>query len=146
MKKVFISHIEEEAALASALKDWIESAFLGDVQVFVSHHDIMSGEQWFRRLEDELADAQILLVLCSNISVSMPWINFETGAGHIKRIPIVPICHSGMSVGSLPKPLSFFQGLVAEDDNFSISVMKDLAKHLGYQREPRLPYKDMAAG
>ena len=35
LMKVFISHIAEEAALASVLKDWIESTFLGQVDVFV---------------------------------------------------------------------------------------------------------------
>ena len=33
--KVFISHIAKEVALASVLKDWIESTFLGQVDVFV---------------------------------------------------------------------------------------------------------------
>ena len=84
--KVFISHIAEEAALASVLKDWIESTFLGQVDVFVSGHDISSGEQWFRRLGEELTDAKAMLVLCSERSVSRPWINFEAGAGHVKDL------------------------------------------------------------
>ena len=89
--KVFISHIAEEAALASVLKDWIESTFLGQVDVFVSGHDISSGEQWFRRLGEELTDAKAMLVLCSKRSVSRPWINFEAGAGHVKGVPVIPI-------------------------------------------------------
>lgn len=145
MSQVFISHVDEEAPLASVLKHWIESAFLGQVEVFVSSHDISSGEQWFRRLEDELASARILLVLCSSKSVSMPWINFEAGAGHAKSIPIIPICHSGMNVDLLPKPLQFFQGLNAEADNFSTDVMKSIAQHLGYPREPLLPHEELSA-
>ena len=95
--KVFVSHIAEEAALATILKDWIESTFLGQADVFVSERDISSGEQWFRRLEEELTDAKVMLVLCSARSVSMPWINFETGAGHIKGIPIIPKGHPDYS-------------------------------------------------
>ena len=77
--KVFISHISEEAALASVLKSWIESAFLGQVECFVSSNDMTSGELWFSRLGEELTDAMVMLVLCSKNSVSMPWINFEAG-------------------------------------------------------------------
>ena len=142
---VFISHVDEEVSLATLLKEWIESAFLGQVQVFVSRHDIGSGEQWYPRLESELSAAKVMLVLCSNESVSMPWINLETGAGLANQIPIIPICHSGMDVEALPKPLQFFQGLVAEDASFSVRLMKGLAQHLGYDREPRPPHEQLSA-
>ena len=145
MSQVFISHVNKEVKLASVLKQWVESAFLGQIKVFVSSNDISSGEQWFRRLEDELSNAKVLLVLCSKESVSMPWINFETGAGHIKGIPVIPICHSGMDVHTLPKPLLFFQALKAEDADFPFELMKSLAKHLGFPKEPRLPYDELTA-
>ena len=143
--KVFISHIDEDRELASVLKRWIEAAFLGEVKVFVSSHDISSGEQWFTRLEEELAEAVVMLVLCSSKSVARPWVNFETGAGHIKGMPIIPICYSEMALDTLPKPLLFFQGLAAETDDFSSAVMKDLSKHLGFSREPLVPHEDMSA-
>ena len=145
MSKVFISHLDEEVALATVLKSWIETAFLGQVEVFVSSHDVTSGEQWFPRLEGELSDANVMLTLCSPTSVSMPWINFETGACHLKGIPVIPICHAGMDVESLPVPLSFFQGLNAGDQQFPSELMKDLAKHLGYSSAPRLPYEEFSA-
>ena len=34
--KVFVSVIDEEAGLAEVLKDWVEIAFLGQVDVFES--------------------------------------------------------------------------------------------------------------
>ena len=143
--KVFISHITEEAALASVLKHWVESTFLGQVDVFVSKHDISSGEQWFRRLEEELTEAKAMLVLCSERSVSMPWINFETGAGHIKGIPVIPICYAGVTVDTLPVPLLFFQGLDARAEDIGVKVITDLAKHLGYTRVPLIRHEEMNA-
>ena len=143
--KVFISHIDEDRELASVLKRWVEAAFLGQVEVFVSSHDITSGEQWFNRLAEELAEATVMLVLCSAQSVAKPWINFETGAGHINGMPIIPICYSGMTVATLPKPLLFFQGLAADHDDFSSAVIRDLTKHLGFARDPLVPHKDMSA-
>ena len=143
--KVFISHITEEAALASVLKDWIESTFLGQVDVFVSGHDISSGEQWFRRLGAELTDAKAMLVLCSEKSVSSPWINFEAGAGHVKGVPVIPICYAGVSKDTLPAPLHFFQGLDVRAEDFGVRVVGDLAKHLGYARSPLIRHEEMTA-
>ena len=143
--KVFISHIAEEAALASVLKDWIESTFLGQVDVFVSGHDISSGEQWFRRLGEELTDAKAMLVLCSERSVSRPWINFEAGAGHVKGVPVIPICYAGVSKDTLPAPLLFFQALDVRAEDFGVRVIGDLAKHLGYARTPLIRHEEMTA-
>ena len=141
--KVFVSVIDEEAELAAVLKRWIEDAFLGQVSVFVSSVDMTSGQQWFRRLEQELTDPQVLLVICSPDSVSMPWINFETGACHSQKIPVIPICHSGMTPETLPIPLLFFQGLEAQANEFGVRVIGDLAKHLGFDRSPPIRYDDM---
>jgi hypothetical protein len=143
--KVFISHIAEEAAFASVLKDWIESTFLGQVDVFVSGHDISSGEQWFRRLGEELTDAKAMLVLCSERSVSRPWINFEAGAGHVKGVPVIPICYAGVSKDTLPAPLLFFQALDVRAEDFGVRVIGDLAKHLGYARTPLIRHEEMTA-
>ena len=142
---VFISHITEEASLASVLKEWVESTFLGQVDVFVSKHDISLGQQWFRRLEEELTDAKAMLVLCSKRSVSMPWINFETGAVHTKGIPVIPVCYAGITTDTLPAPLRFFQGLDATAEDFGVKIIADLAKHLGYTRTPVIRYEEMTA-
>ena len=50
-----------------------------------------------------------------------------------------------MDVDSLPKPLLFFQGLVAENNGFPITLFKRLTKHLGYARKPRLPHEELSA-
>ena len=143
--KVFISHISEEAPLASVLKEWVEAAFLGLVEVFVSQHDISLGQQWFQRLEEELTDAKAMLVLCSKRSILMPWINFETGAVHTKGIPVIPICYAGITTATLPAPLSFFQGLDATAGDFAERIMADLGKNLGYPRPPAIRYEEMTA-
>ena len=143
--RAFISHIAEEASLALVLKKWIEIAFLGQVEVFVSSDgdDISGGDQWFLQIEDALADARILLVICSPVSVDKPWINFESGAGWIKKVPVMPICHSGMTKGKLPNPISFFQAHDVEASGFSEQLMKDLSKQLGFESVPYIPYQEM---
>ena len=142
---IFISHIKEESSLALVLKSWIESTFLGQVDVFVSSDidDISAGDKWFNSIEQSLSEAKALIVICSQNSVTRPWINFETGAGWIKKIPVIPVCHSGISKSNLPIPLSFFQAVAVSEDNFSLLFIESLAKHLGYSRIPNISFDTM---
>ena len=55
----------------------------------------------------------------------------------------MPICHSDMTVDALPVPLSFLQSLDARQDDFASKLMAALATHLGFPREPRIPYREM---
>jgi len=89
-KKIFISHIHEEVDLAIVLKDWIESTFSGQCDVFVSSdtNDLPAGSKWMDELEKSLDEAVAFIVLCSPNSLSHPWINFETGCGWIKNVQL----------------------------------------------------------
>ncbi|MBN1255479.1 MAG: toll/interleukin-1 receptor domain-containing protein [Deltaproteobacteria bacterium] len=137
---VFISHITEEATVAKTLKDWIESTFLGKVKVFVSSDsdDIPAGDQWFDDVDKALDESQVMIILCSPVSITRPWINFEAGYAWIKHIPIIPVCHSGQDKGSLPVPLSRFQGLNIDED--AQILFKAINKHLelGITKFPRI--------
>ena len=116
-KKVFISHISEEAATAARLKNALERDFLDLLDVFVSSdgESIEAGEMWLSSIEAALAESSMLLILCSKSSVARPWINFEAGAAWMRQIPLVPICHAGLRPSELPAPLSLRQGLVLDD-------------------------------
>jgi hypothetical protein len=52
------------------------------------------------------------VVLASPDSVKRKWINFEAGAAHVRGVPIIPLCHSGLVPAQLPVPLSESEGLV----------------------------------
>lgn len=115
--KIFVSHISEEAELAIALKSQIETDFLYMVDMFISSdgESIGAGSKWLRSVEEALNDAQLEIIICSKASVNRPWINFEAGAGWIKEIPIVPICHTDMTPESLPVPLNMLQAIIIHD-------------------------------
>jgi hypothetical protein len=143
--KVFISHINEEAPLAHVLKEWVESSFLGQAEVFVSSdiRDLPAGKKWLDEIDTALQGAQLFLVLCSPYSLPRPWINFETGCAWIKRIPILPLCHSGQAKGLLPSPISEFQALEVEDPSFIEKFLHSVAKHLTIGRVPRIDQRLM---
>ncbi len=144
---IFISHIYEEAALAIVLKDWIESTFLGNCIVFVSSdaNSLPAGTRWLEHMDAALQAANVMVVLCSSQSVQRPWVNFETGCAWARDIPVIPVCHTGLAKGNLPRPLAEFQGIDATDDGFPAAFLSALAQHLGISKLPRLDTKAMSS-
>ncbi|KPJ63658.1 MAG: hypothetical protein AMJ45_07125 [Syntrophobacter sp. DG_60] len=67
-----------------------------------------------------------------------PWINFEAGCGWIKRIPIIPVCHSGLKVSQIGAPISSFQGLELDDEGFATKFFAAICKHAGFSEQPRI--------
>ena len=130
---VFISHITEEKEMALELKQLIEESFLGMLSVFVSsdENSISSGSRWLDNITSALGSCAIELILCSPKSVKRPWINFEAGAGWVREIPVIPLCHSGMEPSSLPVPLNLLQAAkISEMPNLKL-IFPVLASAIG---------------
>ncbi len=143
--KIFISHINEEALLAAQLKKWIEETFAGQCDVFVSSHpkDLPAGTKWLEEIGKALESANVLIVLCSLASIGRPWINFEAGCCWNRKIPIIPVCHSGQRRNSLPPPLSSLQSLDLEDGRFSEQLIHALGGHLATKPTSEIDYQYM---
>ena len=141
---IFISHISEEASVATLLKEWFESTFPASVTVFVSSDptSLPAGVRWLELLEVELAKTDLLITLFSPASVDRHWITFEAGSAWIRKIPIIPICHSGITHQNLPQPLPQFQGLDALDSKFGQNLFSSIAKSAGIQKVPRISFTD----
>lgn len=135
MKKnvIFISHVKEEANLARILKSYLEDAFLDMVDIFVSSDSksIAAGDPWLDKIEDALRNASLALILCSQKSISRPWINFEAGAIWIRNMPILPLCHTDLRPGALPAPLSTLQSVEINQASGLKQVIQKIAEGLG---------------
>src|SRR5262245_55012636 len=115
--EIFLSFLTVESRLADIVHKHIEADFLGLVRVFVAT-DVTSipvGAQWFDSILAALQASDLHLVLCSPESIGRPWIHYEAGAAGIRRIPTVPLCHSGLETEQLPVPLSQSQGIQLAD-------------------------------
>lgn len=136
----FISHITEESSIAICLKDWIESSLLGNCSVFVSSDSeaIPAGFKWLDKINDALQTTQVMFVLCSSQSLQRPWINFEMGYAWSRNIPVIPLCHSGISKSSLPRPVGDFQALNIDDSNFVNLLLESLKTHFKLPKIPRI--------
>jgi hypothetical protein len=145
MMKVFLSHVSDEGLLALVLKEWIQTTFIDKFKVFVSSdiQNIAAGDKWLDNLGRALSGADVLIVLCSPYSVTRPWVNFEVGSAWVKRIPIIPVCHSGQRLDNLPSPLSSFQGLDIESPTFPNTLVQNLAKRARIRKAPKIDQKEM---
>jgi len=86
------------------------------------------GQKWLDNCSDALQRCVVEIVVSSQASVAKPWINFEAGAGWIRGIPVIPLCHSGLSPAHLPIPLSLLQAAKATDGAGLGQVFSELAK------------------
>jgi GNAT superfamily N-acetyltransferase len=138
---VFISHIAEEKEIAQGLKKLVETAFLNMVEVFVSSDpsSVGIGSRWLEEITCALKKTEVLIILASPDSVKRPWINFESGSGWTRDIPVIPLCHSGMTPATLPAPLSFLQAAIATEEKQLEAIFSRLATARGSMR-PQLDY------
>ncbi len=130
---VFISHIGTEAEVAASFKKLISASFLNLFDVFVSSDgaSIHMGQKWLQSVSDALQQCVVELIVASPISVIRPWVNFEAGAGWVRGIPVIPLCHSGVTPATLPVPLNMLQGARASDRTDLHRVFEVLAMALG---------------
>src|SRR5262245_40600687 len=111
---VFVSHVSEEEAVATALKRALDADFLGLVRLFISSdgESIAAGKEWLEALERTLDECALMISFCSPISIGRPWLAFEAGYAWSLNKPIIPVCHGGLTPQDLPMPLSLRQGLI----------------------------------
>ncbi len=138
--RLFVSHISEEAEVAALIKKMMQEDFLGLVEFFTSSDvgSIDGGDNWLSAVQRAMDEAAAVVVLCSKASVQRPWVQFEIGAAWMKRVPIIPICHSGMQVGELPIPLSLYQGGELGTERGLEVLYQGVSRALNTRHAPRL--------
>ena len=99
--------------------------------------------RWLEEISSKLADARLVIVLCSPYSVHRTWINFEAGAGWIKNIDIIPLCHSGMTPEKLPIPLNMLQAVKGADADKLADMYRSVSEILGL-KVPTVDFVDLS--
>jgi hypothetical protein len=110
---IFVSHVTEDAEVAGLLKETLEDDFAQGIELFVSSEvgAMHGGEKWLDAIQLQLQRSKAVIVLCSTVSIERPWVQFEVGAAWMKGLPIIPVCHSGLTLEHLKAPLAQMHGL-----------------------------------
>lgn len=137
---VFISHIHEEAPLATLLSSVLGEGFSNSLEFFVSSDkSIKPGTDWYKTVMDNINESSMVLVLCSEASISRPWVNFETGAALMADKPVVPLCHSALQLSDMQPPLSLQQGYIISEDTQLDNFINQLANEFDLRPHIDIP-------
>ena len=146
-KTVFISHISLESKMARVLKQEIETAFTNTVKAFVSSSpELAAMGNWLQRLETELGESSVFLVLASQVSVGSTWVFFETGFARARQVHVIPICYPGQTPTTLPMPLALFDALKLSDPNFGKKLIDALRRKLDASSSRAYRYDGLKTG
>lgn len=119
--KIFISWSGESSKnVAEALKIWIP-CFFESAEVFFSPEDIEKGQNWNKRLTEELADCNYGIVCLTSENKNAPWINFEAGAIAKAFDSKVAALLVDIKPSDIQGPLSMFQATkLVKDDIYQL--------------------------
>jgi|WetSurMetagenome_2_1015567.scaffolds.fasta_scaffold179536_2 hypothetical protein len=141
MASIFVSFIHEEEQGARTLDFFIRRIFGHTIDTFMSSdkNAIYAGEDWMKRIFNELKTTKILISLLSPASVDRPWINFEAGAAWMGNAVVIPICVGGLTIGKLPKPYSSLQAIEMDTVEGAYYLFSSIAHHLDIE-PPKRPF------
>jgi hypothetical protein len=93
MKKVyriFFSHGSEDNYMARLLKKQLETS---GAYIFLDAVEIKYGDDFQKKVIDELSKVEELLVLLTPSSINRPWVHAEIGAALARKKRIVPVSY-----------------------------------------------------
>ena len=118
--RVLVSHLQNEYPLAVVLKEWLEASFIDRFDVDMNNDiEVMkSGNAWLKEIAPLYSMNTLLIVLCSPDAIARKWADFKPGKLDGNRIPLLMICHSGLTKDRLPPQLSECDALDTNEDGF----------------------------
>lgn len=129
---IFISHANEDAVLARAIKTQIDNVFEKKVNVFVSSITISPGSDWFDKILGSLTENDAFIVLVTPYSEKRPFVWFEIGFSWLRRLnnkcEIYAICAPPIDHGNLPEPLCRLQAISLAEEDRTIAFFEKLTK------------------
>jgi hypothetical protein len=143
--EVFLSHRTTEMRFADLIKARLDEDFFGIINLYYSN-DITSvpvGTKWDQNLLAALCRAKVMLALCSPHSITLHWINFEIGGAAARQIPIMPLCHSGLTPEQLPASIRTNEAVILPDAKSLKKWYDELSKLIDC-RVPKIDFDSLA--
>lgn len=103
--------------VAEVLKTWIPS-IIQSVQIFFSPDDIEKGQNWNKRITDELNQCEFGIICLTSENKDAPWINFEAGAIAKTLDSKVAALLVDISPSDIKGPISLYQATYFKKTDF----------------------------
>ena len=135
---VFISHANEDEALAAAVKAEIDSVFGKALDVFVSSIPgaIPPGTEWFDEILAHLRAARALVFVITRVSQRKPFVWFELGFSWLRRLTeecdIYVIYAPPLEPAQFLPPLERIQAISLSDEQQVRAFFRRLIERFGF--------------
>jgi hypothetical protein len=144
MIRVFISHAEEDGALAESLIDLLHVALnlrTNEIRcTSVDGYRFRGGDDFDERIRAEVTSSTVFLVIVSKPSSESPYVLFEVGARWGAKALLIPLLSPGTASESLSGPLAGFNALRADNRRQLQQLVRELADTLGAPLGPADAY------
>lgn len=116
--RIFVSWSGELSKnVAEVIKKWIPS-ILQSVEVFFSPDDIEKGQNWSKRIEEELNECNFGIVCLTPKNTNAPWINFEAGALAKTLDTRLAALLININPSDIKGPIASFQATIIRERDF----------------------------
>ena len=103
--RIFISYAREDAALAASLRDVLIARGFA---AFVDSSEMIGGEDFVRRIDEELRRSDAVIALFTPASAQSEWCNAEWYFAHARGLTVIPI-RFGDVEDVLPNPVKLLE-------------------------------------
>ncbi|MBF0421374.1 MAG: toll/interleukin-1 receptor domain-containing protein [Magnetococcales bacterium] len=142
---LFISYSQQDSSLAISMKEIIEIIVPGyNVFIFSSPESVDFGDNWLVKLENALSSVLIFLVLADHDTFQRHWINFEVGYAWSRGIPIIFLCHGGLTPSGLPLPYQLRASVNLDDRGGLKELGAGLCRRLKVPMPEGINWRDLA--
>ncbi len=113
--KLFLSHDHRDDALAKVIASTLSRITLGQLEVWFSSDDspsggIKPGKVWIDEIRTQLGMSRAVIILLTPLSLTKPWLLFESGFGAaMQNCEVIPLCVGISTLRDVPFPLAMFQ-------------------------------------
>jgi hypothetical protein len=134
--RIFLSHAAVDRPLAELLRDRIVELD-PTRRVFVASRpgDIRADQEWLPTIQQELAVAEVYIVLLTPNSIARPWVWFETGAAWMSQRTLIAVRAAGLASDEVPLPLSTRQILSLDNPNEAVEIFRAIGLQLRDERD-----------
>jgi hypothetical protein len=110
----------------------IEGAIPGaDVFVSSDTEDLRPGDEWVKRIRENLRAANMLVLLPSERGLNRPWVWYETGSAWSREIRMIPCCLGSVRKNGLAAPFSSYQALNVDEGPDFKNLLTEIGRELG---------------
>lgn len=127
---IFISYDTRDLEIVKTIDGILKRIFGDGIKTFIAKRDIKAGDDAFKTmLHDNLANSSVVLAICTERSITSPWLWFESGAG-FGSSRLIPIW-VGITPQEFREPMKIFQGKDIENIEELKELMMRIAEICG---------------